>query len=889
MKITKNWQNNEIQQPLIPLLFTMISFKKPKKNFRKKTTADENDEDQTAEQKGIEYNSSGLNKSVQNKSANKNKATITKSRSSGLLSFEDELEEGEEFVLKKSKESRKLSQRVREQKKKEKLGEIQENVKAALPYAENKPEKLPDEKTVQRDENRMIVGGDSASESEDENDDFDDIRSGLSTGLIPDAATIFAMKKQRERARQLGTGTDFVPLKVSTTTTTTRYKERTTGSSSRLVREEDEDSEEERMEFKGSQRKSFPALERRKEVAKALEEANDEVETEKDGDEELDLWEQEQIKKGASIPAAQKEQPLGPALPPVEQPMPMEGTFQSIGPFPSAYYPYGQAPGLPFGFPVQSMPAIIPVGGHTITIDMVSQRIKERLDSIQQVHRSHLLEMEKHRTDVKEYKKSIISLEAKSADVSDRFQFFQEMSGYVQDLIDCLNEKVPIINDLESSMLQLLKQRALKFHQRRIDDMRDEDNQITGKVQVKGTSTSTDEFGRDRSKYEETARQRRVAEREGRRKRRRKKRIENSEHNDGMSSDDEELDAEVAKFNSDRERLLKQGSSIFEDVIDDFSSLREIKSRFEEWKFGFSDSYKEAYIQLCLPKLFSPFLRLEMLDWNPLQIKNKDFENMIWFKVAAMFGYVEGEKHIDAADSDLLPLIIEKIIIPRLTDFVQFVWDPLSTTQTELLVLLMQRLADDYPTVQKDSKNTKKLFTEVVQKIRNSINNEVYIPLYQKGLLDSKSAGASVFLERQFWSAFKLFGNVMQWKELLSLKVLQELGIDSVVNRYLIVALQQMSNSSQCLDRCKDIIDLLPKATLDGSDHVPQCLQSLARYINALAGRIFKSSLGYSEQEKRKAKVMIKRCISFLMHLQAFEFARAVARDYKIETVADRS
>ena len=73
-----------------------------------------------------------------------------------------------------------------------------------------------------------------------------------------------------------------------------------------------------------------------------MEEANDEVETGKDGDEELDLWEQEQIKKGASIPAAQKEQTLGPALPPVEQPMPMEGTFQSIGPFASAYYPYGQ-------------------------------------------------------------------------------------------------------------------------------------------------------------------------------------------------------------------------------------------------------------------------------------------------------------------------------------------------------------------------------------------------------------------------------------------------------------------------------------------------------------------------------------------------------------------
>ena len=99
---------------------------------------------------------------------------------------------------------------------------------------------------------------------------------------------------------------------------------------------------------------------------------------------------------------------------------------------------------MPFCFPTQSMAAMIPTGGHTVTVGMVSQRIKERLDSIQQVHRSHVLEIEKHRSDVSDYKKSITSLETKSADVSDRFQFYQEMSGYVQDLIDCLNEKVGV-------------------------------------------------------------------------------------------------------------------------------------------------------------------------------------------------------------------------------------------------------------------------------------------------------------------------------------------------------------------------------------------------------------------------------------------------------------
>ena len=33
-------------------------------------------------------------------------------------------------------------------------------------------------------------------------------------------------------------------------------------------------------------------------------------------------------------------------------------------------------------------------------------------------------------------------------------------------------------------------------------------------------------------------------------------------------------------------------------------------------------------------------------------------------------------------------------------------WDPLSKTQTSLLVLFVQRLVDEFPTLQKQSKNT---------------------------------------------------------------------------------------------------------------------------------------------------------------------------------------
>lgn len=77
-------------------------------------------------------------------------------------------------------------------------------------------------------------------------------------------------------------------------------------------------------------------------VAKALEEAHDETEIGKDADEELHLWEQEQIKKGASIPASHKDQALGPALPQAEHQMQIQSNFPSTVPISSAHFYHGQ-------------------------------------------------------------------------------------------------------------------------------------------------------------------------------------------------------------------------------------------------------------------------------------------------------------------------------------------------------------------------------------------------------------------------------------------------------------------------------------------------------------------------------------------------------------------
>lgn len=64
-----------------------------------------------------------------------------------------------------------------------------------------------------------------------------------------------------------------------------------------------------------------------------------------------------------------------------------------------------------------------------------------RLTSLQDIHRSHQREYEKYVEDVKSSKNAIQNLE-NSSDQALNFKFYKSMKIYVDNLIDCLNEKV---------------------------------------------------------------------------------------------------------------------------------------------------------------------------------------------------------------------------------------------------------------------------------------------------------------------------------------------------------------------------------------------------------------------------------------------------------------
>lgn len=69
---------------------------------------------------------------------------------------------------------------------------------------------------------------------------------------------------------------------------------------------------------------------------------------------------------------------------------------------------------------------------------------------------------------------------------------------------------------------------------------------------------------------------------------------------------------------------LERAKNIFYDASDEFCQLDFIVDRFVGWLIADEKSFEDAFVFLCIPKLISPFIRLEMLDWNPLMVINFD-------------------------------------------------------------------------------------------------------------------------------------------------------------------------------------------------------------------------------------------------------------------------
>ncbi|ELW62046.1 GC-rich sequence DNA-binding factor 1 [Tupaia chinensis] len=755
-----------------------------------------------------------------------------------LLSFQDEEEENEEvFKVKKSSYSKKsvklLKKEYKEDLEKSKI-KTELNSSADNEQSLDKAGHVKD--TNQEDGVIISEHGEDEMDMESEKEEekpkaggaFSNALSSLNVlrpGEIPDAAFIHAARKKRQMARELG---DFTP----------HDNEPGKG---RLVREDendasdDEDDDEKRRIVFSVKEKS-----QRQKIAEeiGIEGSDDDALVTGEQDEELSRWEQEQIRKGINIPQVQASQPA-------EVNMYYQNTYQAM--------PYGSSYGIPYSYSAygssdaksqktdNTVPFKTPSNEMTpVTIDLVKKQLKDRLDSMKDLHKTNRQQHEKHLQSRVDSTRAIERLEGSSGGIGERYKFLQEMRGYVQDLLECFSEKVPLINELESAVHQLYKQRASRLVQRRQDDIKDESSEFSSHSNKALMAPNLDSFGRDRALYQEHAK-RRIAEREARRTRRRQAREQTgkmADHLEGLSSDDEETSTDITNFNLEKDRISKESSKVFEDVLESFYSIDCIKSQFEAWRSKYYMSYKDAYIGLCLPKLFNPLIRLQLLTWTPLEAKCRDFENMLWFESLLFYGCEEREQEKDDVDIALLPTIVEKVILPKLTVIAENMWDPFSTTQTSRMVGITLKLINGYPSVvNAENKNT------------------------------------------------QLLGNFLQWYGIFSNKTLQELSIDGLLNRYILMAFQNSEYGDDSIKKAQNVINCFPKQwfmNLKGERTISQ-LENFCRYLVHLADTIYRNSIGCSDVEKRNARENIKQIVKLLASVRALDHAMSVASDHNVK------
>ncbi|KIH55911.1 GC-rich sequence DNA-binding factor-like protein [Ancylostoma duodenale] len=527
------------------------------------------------------------------------------------------------------------------------------------------------------------------------------------------------------------------------------------GVRSRLIREdENDDSDEEAPKFYSSKDLLRVEEERRREEQDHF--LEQEQGDEREVDEEADEWEKQQILKAVSRHTVTLLVPEA-----TDMDIDMDGVVESFK---------GKSIG-----PANT--------GGTITVEDILAKLKTYVVDREERLNARRHEVSKIEQTMEENKETIRKIESEMPVLANKYAMYQELRIYSRSLLECLNEKVAEINELGDKRQALAKARVERLARRRRRDIRDAYNDCVTAAAGKNPSlTRTPDV------------MIRVAERDARRARRRRERegtLAGISHEEGLSSDDDEPTSQQLADQQAAAEIDTALRMVFVDALDDYAHLRKVLDRMIDWFAVDGTTFQDAYVQLCIPKLASPYVRIQLITAD---ILNRDD-----FLLSAMPWYIdcvqaaEGNTDVDPKHEiikGIIPLIIEKVVLPFLTDVVNVEWEPMSLKQSQRLGAVLSGLSD-YPKLNvEDSKSFAVLAAAVKTKITTAIDDDLFVPIYSKQSIKNPATGCAAFLDRQYWAAIKLLRGLRAFSSFLNPATRLELVLDGVVNRVCVVALE---------------------------------------------------------------------------------------------------
>uniref|UniRef100_A0A672KJX6 GC-rich sequence DNA-binding factor 2-like n=1 Tax=Sinocyclocheilus grahami TaxID=75366 RepID=A0A672KJX6_SINGR len=464
------------------------------------------------------------------------------------------------------------------------------------------------------------------------------------------------------------------------------------------------------------------------------------------------------------------------------------------------------------------------------------------------VHRAREAELRRMQLDMEMAKSSLESLENHAAD--EQLRFYRTMNVFSRNLLECLSEKMALINSVELDMHSLYIDQAEALMSQRREALQEESSLIQKLTYNTDSHSNGDTTGGSSPTCL-------------------------SEDIGCVPCDWEPTAEQQAELQIKRDDLLKKAQGVFADVQTDFWDVKKILSRFDEWRVSFQGSYSNAYIGLCLPKLLAPLIRHQLVGWNPLQA-DEDFEALPWYSAVDRFCHGQGYEESENMDKTTLPTIIEKTILSKVQGFVELVWDPLYAQPSQTLTTLCKRIQDDYSVFEVEQSKPVKAFVEaVIQRLRSAVDNDIFVPLYPKKFLEDKRSPQFQFQNKQFWSAVKLLGNMALWDGLIPEHILKELMLEKLLSRYLMITVLNESDPKHTIQKC-----CFPESwfvDVNTGSSLPQ-LQNFSKHLLQTAHALFKDN-----NDSSSTRALLSDVLFVLKNIKAHDSLRTITEKYHCE------
>ena len=539
--------------------------------------------------------------------------------------------------------------------------------------------------------------------------------------------------------------------------------------------------------------------------------------------------------------------------------------------------------------------------------DVANKALQENIRKLRETHKTTVSALVKTDTHLSEALSEISSLDSGLKNAGDKFVYMQELQNYISVMCDFLNDKAFYIEELEEHMQKLHENRALAISDRRAADLADESSVIEASVNAavsilsKGSSSAhlsaalnaaqaaaaaaressnlppeLDEFGRDMNLQKRMDLKRREENRSRRKTKSESKRMASAVKNDGIEKIEGELstdesDSESTAYVSSRDELLKTADLVFSDASEEYSSLRIVKDKFEGWRTQYPSAYRDAHVALSVPSVFTPYVRLELLKWDPLH-EATDFFDMDWHKVLFDYGAQDDESASGSNDTDVVPVLVEKVALPILHHRIKHCWDVLSTQRTENAVDAVRMVIGYLPT---SSKDLHQLLACVKGRLTQAIA-DLSVPAWGS-MVTRTVPGAAQYAAYRFGVATRLLKNVCLWKDILAGHVVEKLALDELLKGKILPHMRSIIlDVHDAITRAERVAASLAGVWGEQS----QKLQPFVDLVVELGNKLERRQMSRISEEETRG--LARRLKIILATLNEYDKARAISKKFQL-------